>query len=257
MIPLLNRFSWDKSIERARELAESSTPAKELLTFYATVLSSQKQLYESLRGLREWLPSGDLEQDLSVLDKYADPFLLSVRSVSPPVLAEQAAHISHEDLLHYWRERSDQQFFAKAFLQPYAHWLVQSGALRKDARAENRCPYCFGKPQVSFLKITDSSSESGNRNLVCATCLSSWEFRRVVCASCGEEQPSKLSHYQTNEYEHVRIEACESCKQYIKGIDLTRVGFAVPLVDDVAAAALDLWATEHGYAKIELNLVGL
>lgn len=248
-------FSWDKAIERAQRLAEASTPARELLTFYTTLLESQKQIYESLRSLRDWLPSGDLEQDFSVLHKHVDPFLQSVKSVAPPALAEQATN--PETLLHYWRDRSDQQCLEKAFLQPYAHWLVQSGALRKDARAENRCPYCFGKPQVSFLKITDSSSESGNRNLVCATCLSSWEFRRVVCASCGEEQPSKLSHYQTNEYEHVRIEACESCKQYSKGIDLTRFGFAVPLVDDIAAAALDLWATEHGYAKIELNLVGL
>jgi hypothetical protein len=31
----------------------------------------------------------------------------------------------------------------------------------------------------------------------------------------------------------------------------------VPLVDEVAAAPLDLWASERGYVKIELNLVGL
>jgi formate dehydrogenase maturation protein FdhE len=40
-------------------------------------------------------------------------------------------------------------------------------------------------------------------------------------------------------------------------VDLTRLGFAVPLVDEVATAALDVWAREHGYKKIELNLVGL
>ena len=78
-----------------------------------------------------------------------------------------------------------------------------------------------------------------------------------MCVSCGEEQPSKLSYYQTNDYEHVRVEACESCKHYLKGIDLTRFGFAAPLVDDVASAALDLWAIEIGYVKLELNLVGL
>ena len=60
-------FSWDKAIERAHQLAETSTPAGELLTFYATVLASQKEIYESLRGLRDWLPSGELEEDLSVL----------------------------------------------------------------------------------------------------------------------------------------------------------------------------------------------
>jgi formate dehydrogenase maturation protein FdhE len=45
--------------------------------------------------------------------------------------------------------------------------------------------------------------------------------------------------------------------RYIKGVDLTRLGLAEPLVDDVATAALDLWAVEKGYTKIELNLVGL
>lgn len=250
-------FAWDKAIDRARALAETSAPARDLLTFYATVLTAQKQIYESLRGLRDWLPSGELEEDLSILREYLNPFLQSVKSVAPAALTEQASHVSSETLLHYWQARSDHQFFAKAFLQPYAHWLVQSGALSKNARAENRCPYCFGKPQVSYLKIAAAGSESGNRNLLCATCLSSWEFRRVVCASCGEERPFNLSHYQTNEFEHIRIEACESCKQYSKGIDLTKLGFASPLVDDIASAALDLWATEHGYARIELNLVGL
>jgi formate dehydrogenase maturation protein FdhE len=31
----------------------------------------------------------------------------------------------------------------------------------------------------------------------------------------------------------------------------------MPLVDEVAAAPLDLWAREHDYIKIEMNLVGL
>ena len=55
----------------------------------------------------------------------------------------------------------------------------------------------------------------------------------------------------------IRIEACDSCGHYLKGIDLTRLGLAVPLVDEVAAAPLDLWAREQGYTKVELNLVGL
>jgi formate dehydrogenase maturation protein FdhE len=251
-------FSWDANIKRAHQLAENSAPARELLTFYAAVLESQNEIYESLRRRRNWLPSGFLAEDLNVLLEHLPSFLKSVSSLSPPALAEQATHVSPETLLQYWHDRSDRLFFPKAFLQPYAHWSVQSGALLRDSSApENRCPYCFGKPQVSFLKIAEAGSESGNRNLFCATCLSSWEFRRVVCASCSEERPFKLGYFQTDEYEHVRIEACETCNSYLKGIDLTRLGFAVPLVDEIATAALDLWATEKGYTKIELNLVGL
>ena len=43
----------------------------------------------------------------------------------------------------------------------------------------------------------------------------------------------------------------------LRRLDLTRLGLAVPLVDEIYAAPLDLWAREHGYTKIELNLVGL
>jgi FdhE protein len=66
-----------------------------------------------------------------------------------------------------------------------------------------------------------------------------------------------LGYFTAPEYDHIRVETCDSCKYYIKGIDLTRVGLAVPLVDEVAAAPLDLWAREQGYTKIALNLVGL
>lgn len=251
--------NWDTRIARCHQLAQESSATQELLTFYAKILETQKQIYDSLRV------SGSLANDLSELRKRLPSLLQAVRSSGPPALAEQATSLISsspetidEMLLDYWHSRSDKQFFAKAVLQPYVQRLAEATPLNPALlRQENQCPFCSGKPQVSFLKITESGSESGNRNLLCATCLSSWEFRRVVCASCGEERPTQLSYYQTNEYEHVRIEACDSCKHYIKGVDLTRFGFAVPLVDDVGTAALDLWATEHGYTKIELNLVGL
>jgi len=53
------------------------------------------------------------------------------------------------------------------------------------------------------------------------------------------------------------VEACDSCKTYIKSVDLTKNGHAEPVVDEIAAAALDFWAKEHGYEKIELNLMGM
>jgi FdhE protein len=165
-----------------------------------------------------------------------------------------------EMLLEYWNSPSDTQFFAKAILQPYMRWLAESGGRpfnRGVVNSERRCPFCGGMPQVSFLKIKEATSESGNRDLVCATCTINWSFRRVACAYCGEERPTKLGYFHTPEYDHIRIEACDTCKRYIKGVDLTRLGFAIPLVDEVAAAALDVWSLEHGYTKIELNLVGL
>lgn len=258
---------WDSAIRRAEELAAGETAPKELLSFYAKLLRAQKEIYEFLRRQRSWLPSGSLKDDLVVITPCFPIFLSTVVTDGPASLAQEARNLSNagseviEELLRiYWQSPSDVQFFAKAFLQPYGRWLAESGGRPRDRTSdsqENRCPLCGGMPQVSFLQTKEVSAEGGNRDLVCATCLSTWSFRRVVCAFCLEERPSKLGYFHTRDYDHVRVEACDTCKRYIKGVDLTRFGLAVPLVDEVASAALDVWAQEHGYSKIELNLVGL
>src|ERR1041385_2287784 len=258
---------WDKQIERADRLAAEATGTKELLTFYAQLLRAQRDVYEFLRSRRDWLPSGDLESDLPVVQSSMTRLLECVAQHGPASLASEAqARIAGEpaiiadELLDYWRSPADTQFFAKSLLQPYAHWMVETKttpAGRELAGGERTCPFCGGKPQLSYLLAKESGSESGNRDLLCSNCLFAWEFRRGVCANCGEERPAKLSYFHSPEFDHIRSEACDSCKHYLKGIDLTRLGHAVPLVDEVYSAPLDLWAREHGYKKIELNLVGL
>lgn len=258
---------WDKQIARANQLAEQAGGAKELLQFYAQLLQSQKEIYESFRSRKDWLPSGKLEKDLPTIYEASIGLFETVAFHGPAALAADATvwlkagdEAFDQMLLQYWRDPSDVQFFPKAILQPYARWLNETGAKPSDrvlVGGERTCPFCGGRPQVSFLQARESSAESGNRDLICATCLSSWQFRRVVCANCGEERPAKLGYFHSPEFDHVRIEACDSCKRYIKGVDLTRLGFAVPLVDEIYSAPLDLWAREHGYIKMELNLVGV
>ena len=258
---------WDKQIQRADQLAPQANGSKELLTFYAQLLRAQRYIYDYLRSREGWLPSGDLESDWLVLNEVVPGFLKAVEKYGPATLAAEAHDLSAtsddvlaERLITHWRSASDIQFFEKAFLQPYLRWLAKSDARpvgREISASERYCPFCGGNPQVSFLQNKETTAESGNRDLICASCLSSWEFRRVVCANCGEERPAKLGYFHSPEFDHVRIEACDTCKHYIKGIDLTRAGFAAPLIDEIDAATLDLWAREHGYTKIELNLVGV
>jgi formate dehydrogenase accessory protein FdhE len=258
---------WDTLIQRAEGLASQRGGSSELLTFYAALLRAQKQVYESLRSHKGWLPSGSLERDLTLMLPSVSALLETVEARGPAPLADEARRLRQsskaeidEMLIQYWGSPSDDQFFAKAFLQPYASLLAEIGQKPVDRNPSgdgNRCPFCAGKPQLSLLKNQEPSSEAGGRNLLCSTCLSVWPFRRVVCASCGEERPARLGYFHTSEYDHIRVEACDTCGHYIKGIDLTRLGFAAPLVDEVAGAPLDIWARERGYKKIELNLIGL
>jgi FdhE protein len=99
--------------------------------------------------------------------------------------------------------------------------------------------------------------EGGQRSLICSFCLAEWEFRRLLCAGCGEQDPAKLPVYAAEELPHVRVDACDSCKSYIKTVDLTKSGLGEPVVDEIASVALDLWAQMRGYAKLQVNLLQL
>ncbi|HEX8162053.1 MAG TPA: formate dehydrogenase accessory protein FdhE [Pyrinomonadaceae bacterium] len=258
---------WGALVGRAERLAAGSEATQELLGFYAGLLRAQQGVYDFLRSRKGWLPSGVLEDDLPVVRESLPQLLRAVeaRGAAELVAEAQALLRASDDeidsmLLEQWRAPSDFQFFGKALLQPYARWLAESGGEVVDRElemSENRCPFCGGRPQVSVLQTREPSADGGGRDLVCSTCLGAWPYRRIVCANCGEERPAKLGYFHTPEYDHVRVDACDTCKHYIKAVDMTRSGHAVPLVDEVAAAPLDVWAREHGYAKIELNLVGL
>jgi len=88
-------------------------------------------------------------------------------------------------------------------------------------------------------------------------CSTEWPFLRVACPNCGERDKDKLPVYTTADFGHVRVEACDRCTSYIKSIDLTRDGHAVPVVDELATVALNIWAEDRGYTKLESNLLGL
>src|SRR5260370_26730841 len=84
---------------------------------------------------RDWLPSGELEVDLTILKDALPGFLEVVESHGPSSLATEARELSETDdqilaerLMTYWHNPSDIQFFEKAFLQPYLRWLAQTGA---------------------------------------------------------------------------------------------------------------------------------
>lgn len=258
---------WQKQIERADHLAEESSGSQELLAFYSQLLRAQEKIYESLRSQKDWSPAGDVETDIPIIQTLWHGLLETVALHGPTSLAADAhlllvadPEIVAEKLFDYWHSSADTQFFGKAILQPYAYWLAEmkiTPAGRELTNGERVCPFCGGAPQLSFLLARESNAESGNRDLLCATCLHAWEFRRVVCANCGEERPDKLGYFHSPEFDHIRLEACDTCKHYVKGIDLTRVGLAVPTVDEIYGAPLDLWAHAHGYKKIELNLIGL
>ena len=210
--------------------------------------------------------SGILEHDSAWLADHRSTVFSEVIVHAPRPLAAEARALMDDGsaattdrLLAYWRDRPDDEFFAKALVQPYGQWLADRGRALTSSPAGAMaapCPRCGGAPQLAILEAS-GPDDGGSRQLQCATCLTTRPFPRVVCPGCGEQDERRIGYFHSSAFDHVRIDVCESCRRYLKTIDLGRLGVAVPLVDEVAAASLDVWAREEGYQKIELNLVGL
>jgi FdhE protein len=142
------------------------------------------------------------------------------------------------------------RFFWRVLMRPYAEHFRKPPA----DRTSSTCSSCGSKPVVGVLR---GEGDGARRALICSTCALEWAYRRVICPNCGEENKNKLPVYTAAQIEHIRVEACDTCRTYLKSVDLTKDGFAVPEVDEIATVALNLWADEHGYTKIEANVLGM
>lgn len=268
------KVNYPARIERAELLTARYPFASEILSFYRRVAKFQKEFHEQLPkiwGRRAAAPaSGDLRAELNV-PVLLEPFgkLLSlIESEGPSPLAAQSRQLRMQGetqwarvLTEFWKlgllespsVEPLQEFLALAFLQPYAEFAV--GVMLPPAvpMAVCRCPRCNSLPLLGILR---PEGDGGKRFLQCSFCSQEWEFRRILCAHCGEEQEPQLPVYAAEQFPHIRVECCETCKHFLRTIDLTKDGNAVPIVDDLAAIPLSLWAGEKGYTRIQGNLLG-
>jgi len=245
------------------------------LRFYKSVATLQKEIYSQVEaacgnGSRKKVASlFDEDLDLPLLQPKFQNFLSRIGAFSPQPVAESAANLrklsaaqSRSLLSDHWRKASDslvvssetEALLTWIFLQPYAECLADRSERKPSNDALALCPFCGGKPLAGILR---PEGDGAKRFLFCALCATEWPFRRILCPGCGEESVDKLAVYTTNDFTHLRVEGCDSCKCYIKTIDLTKNGLAVPVVDELATIPLNLWAQEHGYTKLRTNLLGI
>jgi FdhE protein len=266
---------WDARISRSGDLALKYPSAAEGLRFYGHIAQFQKSLYDDLEIECGKEPVARLpgmlrqELDLFILLPRFGAFLSVVEKNGPAPLAQDAASLRagggarwQQVLTDYWQVDlqsgadldASQALLAWTFLQPYAEYLADYTAHAPLHSTPAICPLCSSHPVVGALR---PEGDGGKRWLICSLCAHEWGYRRLVCPNCGSEDVHKLPVYSANEIAGVRVEACDICHHYIKTVDLTKDGNAVPVVDEIATIALNLWAEEHGYTKIQTNLLGI
>jgi formate dehydrogenase accessory protein FdhE len=279
---------WDRRIRRATELATTYPFAAEGLRYYARVATFQKSLYADVQKALAVSPkiSADRplrsELDLFILLPRFAGFLSLIQEIAPAPLAQAAADLAEKGTAGWQRSiegfwhadpeltesaddtkgvragdshaaSSSDELLAWIILQPYAEYLADHREIAAVDGTPSTCPLCGGKPIVAVLR---SQGDGSKKSLICMLCAHEWDFRRIYCPACGEEREPQMAYYSAPEIAHVRVDVCDTCHTYLKTIDLTKTGLAVPIVDELATIPLDVWAREHGYKKLQINLVG-
>jgi FdhE protein len=265
---------YDARIKRAQLLTARLAFAAQILSFYESVASFQKNLSTHFLNTRKNQPrsfsllANRDTLDLSNILPHVRPFLQMVQQTGPRNLADSASQLSSRkpetwlDLLHsFWQTgghpnpstNAFEQFFPRAILQPCAEVAASEFPARETTETPNLCPLCGSQPLLGVLR---PEGDGAKRYLLCSFCSHEWGFRRIFCPSCGEDTEAKLPVYVAEQFAHIRVEACETCSTFLRTIDLTKDGHAVPLVDDLAAIPLSLWAHERNFSALQSNLLG-
>lgn len=262
-----NLTPWQQRIRRAEQLTAQYAYAKEVLSFYAHLARFQREFQERLEraGIVGAQSASSALLTTDIVSSF--PQFLAVVEANGP---ERVALVAHDlrtasgenwtELLNsVWQEvfeplSAPEQFLAFAFLQPYAELLRLRSGLKPEHYTHAVCPFCSRKPGLGILRPLGDGAQ---RKMFCGFCLAEWDFRRIVCPGCGEENHAKLPVYTAESIPYIRVECCDSCQTYIKSIDMAKNGLADPLVDELASLPLDLWAKERGYAKLRPNLLGM
>jgi len=251
---------------RAEDLAGRSRAGEAPLRFAAGLYRVQGRLAHAIeRGHAERPFSGRLREDVDRLVGSSDEVLRYAADRGPPVLAGQARARGGDDrpvacarLLAWWDggRSSGEDYLSRALLRPYVEVLARRGVAPDRVHQPGHCPVCGGAPWIAARRA-ESDGDGARRSLGCALCGGEWTINRIRCPCCAEEDPARLPFFQSDAYPTARIEACETCRRYVKSIDLTVDARALPEVDDLVSLGLDLWAAREGFTRIEPGLAGL
>ena len=247
---------WFAYLTRAEKL--NAKAANPLLTRYVELASLQARLSAILVETLEPSRAGCDRALLTYFNREAlCPLLtLAAREVAligqsePP--GESLALL--EDLWNQVEEfQYPRDFAARLVLEVFA---TEVSVLPHKAieTTPDRCPNC------GFRIMCSLAMEEGmgqRRTAVCSICSSEWPVPRLGCLSCGEQEASKLPVYSFDAWPHIRVEVCDSCGGYLKTIDMAKDAESLPVPDDIASSAINIWSFEQGYQAIGRHFFNL
>jgi len=107
------------------------------------------------------------------------------------------------------------------------------------------CPVCGNSPDLFFL------DDKGQRHLKCSFCSHCWAVARMGCIVCENRDPDTRRYFFSPEEKEYRVDVCEVCRKYIKGVDTRHMDRPFfPKLELAATLHLDFKAGEAGYSSL-------
>lgn len=137
------------------------------------------------------------------------------------------------------------ELFLEESLRPALEKVVQTygDVVRKSEWSEGYCPICGREPKIGEIR-----DDEGTRYLYCNQCGFEWDYRRIKCPFCGNEEQQTLAYFTIEEDSRYRVDVCNECKRYIKIVDFRNTKEKANMdVEDIATLHLDMLANDEGY----------
>jgi FdhE protein len=120
-------------------------------------------------------------------------------------------------------------------LKSYAEQRKDDGWMR------GYCPVCGALPPMAQVV------EAQPRVLACCYCRASWEFRRIGCPFCGNDDQERLAVFAIEQEPLFRLDTCRECNGYLKtylGSDDLELHLS-----DWSSLHLDILAKQHNLER--------
>jgi FdhE protein len=212
-------------VDLTKQEFDLSTPKQYFMNLLEIGL---KRVPKEATEIIEQIDAGDIEYEKMIYESFA--------SVSDDELEDGDMDDETFDLL---------QLFVEESLRPFLEMVTDKyrDIICRHDWSEGYCPVCGREPKIGEIK-----DEEGKRVLFCNQCGFEWNFRRIKCPFCGNEEQQTLAYFTVEEDERYRVDVCNECHRYIKIVDFRETGKTADLdVEDIATLHLDMLANEEGY----------
>lgn len=277
----------DSIIQRLRALGESSPELQDAAQIYARILPvlhgadlhpapiliSAEQAHTKLETGLPLLHDLDLDLDYRAAGELLIQLARALEQAHVPAArpfrrAVQHGKLDARVLLPHVAKGDRGYAFALAEgldLDPGFAWTVAENALKPALRVWRRnlssfvngvewrrgyCPVCG-----SAATLGELTGNEQVKYLRCAQCGADWQFPRMQCMYCGNDDHSALGYLSANgAQDKSRIEVCDRCGGYLKVIAaFSPTPVELLPVEDLATLYLDYIAQERGYARVQVR----